>query len=89
MLRLAAQGAAWGIEMSGGAIHAGGWPLRRFVPHAAAGGIAHPRSPARYARRRWRKVTIWARVQGLLGLKVAAEVPLVMLFSTAQATASR
>ena len=31
-----------------------------------------------------RKVTAWARVQGALGLKVVAVVPVVMPFFTAQ-----
>ena len=34
-----------------------------------------------------RKVTIWARVQSLLGLKVVAVVPAVIPFSTAHRTA--
>ena len=38
-------------------------------------------------RQRNRKVTIWARVQLLLGLKVVALVPPVMPFSAAQTTA--
>ena len=33
-----------------------------------------------------RKVTIWARVQSALGLKVVAEVPAVIPFSTAHTT---
>ena len=36
---------------------------------------------------RWRKVTIWARVQVAFGLNLSAAVPLVILFSTAQRTA--
>lgn len=36
---------------------------------------------------RYRKVTIWAQVQVMSGLNVVSEVPTVMPFSTAQATA--
>ena len=39
------------------------------------------------SRQRNRKVTIWARVQSLLGLKVVALVPPVMPFSAAYRTA--
>ena len=39
-------------------------------------------------RQRNRKVTIWARVQFVLGLKVVSLVPLVTPFSTAHSTAS-
>ena len=38
-------------------------------------------------RQRYRKVTLCARVQSASGLKVVAEVPLVMPFSTAHSTA--
>ena len=38
-------------------------------------------------RQRYRKVTIWARVQLVLGLKVVSLVPLVTPFSTAHWTA--
>ena len=34
--------------------------------------------PDQSAKKRWRKVTIWPRVQGASGLKVVAEVPEVM-----------
>ncbi len=37
---------------------------------------------------RYKKVTIWARVQGASGLKLLAPMPEVMPSSTAQATAS-
>ena len=37
---------------------------------------------------RYKKVTIWARVQGASGLKLLPPVPEVMPSSTAQATAS-
>ena len=40
-----------------------------------------------YARVRYRKVTTWARLQTVLMPKVPSPMPLVMLFSTAQATA--
>ena len=40
-----------------------------------------------HCMQRQRKVTIWAREQGASGLKAVSEVPLVMPFSTAQATA--
>lgn len=40
-----------------------------------------------YLKKRYRKDTIWARVQVLLGLKVVALVPLVMPFSAAHRTA--
>ena len=39
-------------------------------------------------RQRYRKVTIWARVQSSSGPKVVAEVPTVMPFPTAHSTAS-
>ena len=41
-----------------------------------------------YFMQRYRKVTIWARVQFALGLKVVAVVPAVIPFSTAHRTAS-
>ena len=40
-----------------------------------------------YLYARYRKVTIWPRVQGSLGAKVAAVLPVVMPFDTAQFTA--
>ena len=41
-----------------------------------------------YCASRYMKVTIWARVQGALGLNVVALVPEVIPSATAQATAS-
>ena len=46
------------------------------------------RGPGFYAYARYRNVTIWARVQEALGLKVVAEVPLVTPQSAAQLTGS-
>lgn len=48
---------------------------------------SRPSSACAYCAR-YRKVTICARVQGSLGLKVVAVVPLVMPLSAAQATAA-
>ena len=46
-------------------------------------GAASDYSP----RKRYRNVTIWARVQSLLGEKVVAVVPTVIPFSKAHRTA--
>ena len=54
-------------------------------PPAIRGALAAGLQPCRFmgdqsTKARYRKVTIWARVQGALGLKVVAEVPVVMPF---------
>ena len=43
---------------------------------------------AYFTKKRYRKVTIWARVQSALGLKVVSVVPLVTPLATAHMTAS-
>ena len=58
--------------------------IRREPPSAAH----RPAAVDHCSCARYRKVTTWARVQFLFGLKAVAEVPLVMPLEMAQSMAS-
>ena len=65
------------------------WKIQaQFQP--TNGAYRHTRlaKPAYFTKKRYRKVTIWPRVQVALGLKVVSLVPLVTPLATAHMTAS-